>query len=570
MSLLRATVATLVACCLAAGMTPACRCAGKDRKKTVHGPTREQGIPSLKRFIEGDTKRIGAFEVGWDPETGKGPLIQHFDDGSRIEICLGCGFKGYTGGLVIGGYDTPGFLWVPARPVRGFAFLNIWCAFDETLHETPSGDNYGFGWSQNFGERSEGERLAYARGDVLHHSDAMVVLESTNEGGCYRATRRLRWTRGDRHVVLAQVVRNTCEHPVSFDYWIGEDPWIGTYKSSEGDVGWVLLEGEGPRILRKESRIEGRRLECAGQYDLGNEMSGEVQGSYSGVANFVRLSPSTPRPDGVYFANLFAHADEEIDEQRPLGNETLTAFNLGWRGVELEPGGTFGLRWAAGIAETTEAGEPPACPDIPRSRWSTEQLSGIVFESEKVDIEILEGDEPGVHLGRVRGEYTFTNDEDRAQEAAIHFPFYEEEGLSYPHEISVDGTQGHIEQPHGIAFKVEVPAGGQETIVLEYVQRIRGCAYGYVTTSARSWGIPLERASFSVSLPSALEPAGPVLGAPFSRARGEDVVTYTALIEDFAPESDITFGWICDQDVSDAPAQGEEKAQDEEGEGGGG
>lgn len=546
MCLLKATVTTLVVCCLASGMTPACRCAGKDRNKTVREPTREQGIPSLKRFIEGDTKRIGAFEVGWDPETGKGPLIQHFDHGSRIEICLGCGFEGYTGGLLIGSYDTPGFLWVPARPVRGFAFLNIWCAFDETLHETDTGENYGFGWSQNFGERHAGRRLRYVAGEVLHHSDAMVLLEATNEGGCYRTTRRLRWTRGDRHVVLAQVVRNTCEHPVSFDYWIGEDPWIGTYKSSEGDVGWILLEGESPRIVRRESRFDGKRFVCTGQYDLGNEMAGDEEGSFSGVANFLRLSPWSPRPDGVYFANLFAHTDGEIDEEKPLDNETLTAFNLGWRGVELEPGSTFSLTWAVGIATRGEEGRPPACPHIPRSLWSAGRLSGIVFEREKVVIEILESDEPGTLLGRVRGEYTFSNDLDREQGAAIHFPFYQARGLEYPHEITVEGVQGHIEQPAGIAFKVEVPAAGEETIALEYVQRIRGCTYGYVTTSARHWGMPLERASFSVSLPSALEPPEPILGAPFSRAHGEDVVTYTALIEDFAPESDIAFGWTCD------------------------
>jgi hypothetical protein len=535
----------IVILALAALLTVSC----KDKKGMAKDAGENKDAPpSLMELAEVKPSRIGPFEIGWNPETGKGPVAQDFDDGSRIEICFQCGYKGYTGGLVIGSFNTPGFSWIPSRPVRGFTFLNMWCAFDETLHETATGDNYTFGWSQNFDERHEGKRLALQDAKIIGRSESGIVLGSTNEGGCYRVDRFVSWKRGDRFVVFSMSVQNRCDENVRFDYWLGEDPWIGTYKSSEGDVGWVQLrEGEGSKasIVRQEKRLDGELFECAGVYDLGNVEAGDVEGGFSNQANFIRLSPLTPRPTVVYFANRFAHEDADITPDLPLNNKTLTAFNIGWKGIELGPGEKLALGWAAGVAETSEPPSPPSCPEVPYESWFPFASSSVVFESENVSLEIVPAGKGGGLEGRVRGEYFFYSATGLGETAAIVFPFFESEGLDYPHAVSVKGTQSFDKKDNGIAFPVHVAGKERTKIEIEYVQKIMGCTFGYVTTSALRWAMPVKSATFSIALPGSLEKRNPSVPEHFSKSKGGDTILYVAEIDNFVPREDVVVSWDC-------------------------
>ena len=504
-------------------------------------------IPSLMKFAEGEPKKYGRFEVAWDPETGKGPVVQHFDDGSKIEVCFHCGYKEYTGGLSIGSFNAPGFMWVPAEPVRGFKFLNIWCAFDETIHEPGSGDNYTFGWSQNFGEKGRGKRLEYVRGAVLSASDKSIVLEAVNEGGCYLVKRRVKWVKGDRFLFFSTIVENTCTEPAVFEYWLGEDPWIGAYKSSEGDVGWAALYEKKVKkelIVRSETRLDGGGFACGGLYDLGNVKAGDMEGDFSNVANFISLSPMTKKPAAVYFANRFAHRKDEISEGKALDRKTLTAMNMGWTRIVLTEGRAFRAGWAAGIAETAAPPKPPSCPELSRDRWFPLAHSDVIFESEKVAVEITQDDE-GKVLAAVTGDYFFYTSHGEQGLTGIFFPFYEAEGLEYPHEISVDGTQQFSKRGDGITFSLLVPGKDRVKKKVAYTQKVEGCAAGYITTSAKPWGIPLKKAEFSVTLPESLADKNPVVEPGFTKTVKEGKIVFTSSIEDFVPEKEISISWDC-------------------------
>ncbi|MFH1435989.1 MAG: hypothetical protein ABIJ56_09760 [Pseudomonadota bacterium] len=533
-ALLAALIVALPAC-------KGCRDGGKKGSETT------EQIPSLMIFAEGEPKKYGPFEVAWDPGTGKGPVVQHFEDGSRIEVCFHCGYKGYTGGLSIGSFNAPGFMWVPAEPVRGFKFLNIWCAFDETIHEPGSGDNYTFGWSQNFGEKGDGERLAYERGAVLWASDKSIVLEAVNKGGCYLVKRRVKWVKGDRFLVFSTIVENTCRAPAAFEYWLGEDPWIGTYKSSDGDVGWAALHDREKRkelIVRSETKLGGGGFDCGGLYDLGNVEAGDREGGFSNVANFISLSPMTKKPAAVCFANRFAHGADEIIEGKALDNKTLTAMNMGWTGIVLAEGQAFRAGWAAGIANTAAPPQPPSCPELSRDRWFALANTDVIFEREKVDVEITQDDE-GQVAATVTGDYFFYTSHGQQDSTGIFFPFYEAGGLEYPHEILVDGTPRFLKRDDGITFSLQVPGKDRVRKQVAYTQKVGGCAAGYVTTSAKPWGIPLKKAEFSVTLPESFAGKNPVVEPGFTKTEKEGKIVFTSVVEDFVPEKDISITWDC-------------------------
>lgn len=154
-----------------------------------------------------------------------------------------------------------------------------------------------------------------------------------------------------------------------FDLWTGDDPWIGLYASSEGDVGWT------PKgLVRNETAFGTGQFTIGGLCDLGKV--GEKPGSFSNQANFFALDPALPLPDFAAFANRFAHGTKDVDPRRPLDNKSMTALNLGWRARTLAPGEAMDLALALGMARTRDgdAAEPETLPQLPAlgdADWST-------------------------------------------------------------------------------------------------------------------------------------------------------------------------------------------------------
>ncbi len=488
----------------------------------------------------------GGFTLGWDPETGRGDVVERLANGDVLRTCFHCRYAGYTGGLVLGSESGSGFGFYPSRPLRGYRALNVWCAQDESIWDHGEQAEYSYGWSENFGTGTDGRRLAYLRGEVVEAGPRRVLLKSQNAGGCYRVTKIAYTRRGARFWIIATRVANRCYHPVLFDLFTGEDPWLGLYRSSEGDVGWST-EG----LIRHETALAAGRFTVGGFYDLGNEQSGEQEGSFSNQANFIALDPASPLPDFAAFANSFAHGDSEIDPGRPLDNKSLTALNLGWTRQELAPGEGLTVALALGLAETGEPGELPVPPEPSDEDWSVwrrhllegaagDRRAGLEMVAERVELRLGEQE---LH---VQGTYTVLNRCDSAAATSIRYPVLVDGEHPAPRTIRLDGRALDAE-PAGdgrveVGAPIAIPPRAIRRFRAEYGQKHLLRQATYLVTSARAWPAPISRAVFVIRHPTALGPVSVSLPVSSVHRDGEDTVMVVAL-RSFRPDRELVLTW---------------------------
>ncbi len=482
-------------------------------------------------------------------------MIQRLPGGDLLRTCFHVGYAGYTGALVIGAYNGSGLGFYPKRPIRGFRRINVFCAQDESIWDhTPGqgkGKEYSYGWSENYGKGADGERLEYVRGRVLERGPERVVLQSENAGGCYRVTKVASTRRGVRFWILATRVENRCKTPVRLDLFTGDDPWVGRYRSSDGDVGWSVEQG----ILRNEAAFAAGEFTAGGLYDLGNRSLGQKEGGFSGQANFFALDPALPLPDLTLLANRFAHRRTEVDPKRPLDNKSLTALNLGWLHRTLKPGRGFNVALAMGLARTDpkQPGGTPRVPAITAKDWSVWRRhliegdggSGVEFAAERVELDL----EP-TRL-RVKGTYWLRNRSRDSVGLGIHYPILSGKTRPAPGEVEVDGRKVKVTRPDGgvhpeARFSVQLPPRGLTRFEVRYTQRHSdsGGRAGYMVTSARRWPAPLTRAVFVVRHPASM---GKVRLSykpdHVARRDGGKIVELVVVRQPFAPDRELELRW---------------------------
>jgi len=478
-----------------------------------------------------------ALENRWDPATGRGDVVHALSGGDLLRTCFHCEHAGYTGGLVIGNESGSGMGFYPKEPIRGFREINAWCAQDESLWDLDQQVEYTYGWSENVGTGSDGERLEYRGGRVLADDGEHLVLGSSNAGGCYRVDKVASTRAGVRWWVLATRISNTCDHPVRFDLYSGEDPWIGRYRSSEGDVGWTP-EG----FVPYETALGPGRFTAGGMIDLGTV--GEGEGHFSGQANFLALDPATPPPDVVTFANRFAHGPDEVDPERPLDNQSLTALNLVWRERTLAPGEAFTTAFALGLADAGSPGTIPAAPILDDAAWSVwraylpREGPAPRFAAERVGLHVAAD-----HL-EVEGTYVIENPGEAPISVAIRYPVSIDADRPAPAAVEVDG-RALVPSVEGdtarVTFPIEVPPRSIRRFTVRYTQPHRGRTAEYVVTSARSWPTPVGSAVFTVRHDRALGDVRVSLPTEVT-LRGDEVL-HVAALADFSPEAELRIEW---------------------------
>ena len=490
--------------------------------------------------------RSPALKVGWDPATGKGDVVHRLAGGDRMRTCFHCGYAGYTGGLVIGAFNGSGLGLYPQRPIRGFKRINVFCAQDESIWDRAEKAEYSYGWSENFGKKGKGKRLEYVRGRIVEGGPERVVLQSENAGGCYRATKVAHTRKGATWWILATRITNRCDHAIRFDFFTGDDPWIGLYKSSDGDVGWI---SQG--LVRHEQALGAGEFVVGGLYDLGNEALGQEEGSFSGQANFFLLDPALPLPDLAAFANSFAHHAEDVDETRALDNKTLTALNLGWLDRTLAPGKGLTVALALGLARTGDTpGQLPEAPEIAAADWSVWRqylkqddeapVERVDFAAERVELEI------GADEVRVSGEYTLNNRGSSSATLGIRYPIVVSADLPAPARVTVDGKQLPVQSVDDhtaeARFPVAVPGRGLARFRVHYTQPLRGRQAAYKVTSALSWSKPITRAVLIVRHPASLGKVRLSYPADHVRRFG-DQVEHIIVRQPFRPDRELRATW---------------------------
>ncbi len=454
-------------------------------------------------------------------------------------------YPGYTGGLVIGGYSSSGMLWVPERPQPGFPSINVFCAQDESIWDRQQKREYAYGWSENFGTGPDGERLSYVSGRVLSATEEEVVLSSENAGGCYQVNKIAATWAGARYWVIATRITNRCDKSVECDFFSGDDPWIGTYKSSDGDVGWTP-QG----LVRNETHFDLGSFTAGGLWDLGNQELGQKEGSFSNQADFFALDPSLPLPDKASIANRFAHDESELDRSRPLDNRSMTALNLGWTGQHLEPGASLDVAMALGLAETGAPGGVPRLPALGDAKWSRwrktlEPVAGLLAGSIRFTTELVE-----LVLSKesltVRGTYRLVNPTAASVAQTIGFPIAVAPDRPAPAMIRFDGAEVPVvaESPQraSASFVVSVPPQSMRSFEVRYTQPHSGRRAEYIVTSARSWGRPLDSAVFRIVSDLALGKLH--TSYPASRRltqNGSQILTIVR--QPFLPERELVVTW---------------------------
>lgn len=499
------------------------------------------------------------FHVEWSPTLGKGAISQVIEGDGTYRICLGCLYPGYSGGLWIGSMRASGFEWRPERPIPGFGGLNLFCAQDETIVDLATKAEYEPGWSQNFGRGDDGVTLAYLRGDIVQDGTQGrdLLLRSVNAAGCYRQTRYLLWPRGKPFVVVSLYIENVCDYPISFDFWTGDDPWIGRYETSEGDVGWTP-DG----IVRSEAVLDPTKFRTAGFYDLGNDLLGESAARFSNVANFMTLDPSTAVPTHAFFANRFAHDPGEIDPKKPLDNQSITALNIGWKGVSLKPGQQWRLAYAMGRADTQRPEELPgqgtqakipSAPALDPALWHFDQAVHAAEDQawgakkKKSGVEApMQFREETIHVTvnppdmTVDALYIFENHSEIALNMGMYYPFPLEPELAYPHQVDVKGAR-FKRTPTGLLWKLSLTPHGAATVEVKYTQRCLGALARYILTSTAFWNRSLEKGHYRVDWPSTLPNVSVSYPGTRRSEGGREFLEWEA--NDFMPTKDIVVTW---------------------------
>ena len=524
------------------------------RKKVRVSPGPGSGREVLTEADSGtptDDASAPRFVCSWDPATGKGKVTQHLVGGDRYELCLQCRFPGYAGGLWAGSMNGSGFQWIPPEPVRGFKSLNLICAQDESIYDETAGLEYDAGWSENFGKGADGVRLEYLGGEIV--SDGSVgdlVLRSVNGAGCWQVSRYLLWPRGTDYVVISSAIENTCKDRRIISFWTGEDPWIGRYRTSEGDVGWYS-----GGIVKTELALEGSQFRWGGMYDLGNDLTGEDSSRFSNVANFHAVDPSLPAPSVAFFANRFAHAAEDIEPGRPLDNKSLTAFNLGWTKIALAAGDDVRFRYAFGRALTFAPGDQPRPPKIPAEHWSFDDVYRRAEESEfstkagtgddrhELPLQFAEEiirmrvDPPDIHMDTL---YIFRNRTPASQNSSIFYPFPVDDDHPYPFDIEVEGAPSR-QVERGLIWNLATGPHEEISVGVKYSQHCPANSGRYILTSTAAWDEPLEKAAFEVRWPAALANVHISYAGTLTEEKGEKTLRFEK--EDFLPDRDLVVEW---------------------------
>lgn len=488
--------------------------------------------------------------MNWNPATGRGSVLQVLESGDRLRTAFHMVFPGYTGGLIIGSMNGSGYGLFPREPIHGFKRINVFCAQDESIWDLAQKVEYTYGWSENFGTGKDGKRLEYIRGEVVEQGPRRIVLRSENAGGCYRV-RKVAYTRLDvPWWILATRISNQCDRSVRFDFFSGDDPWIGLYRSSDGDVGWTP-DG----LVRRERVLGPGQFTAGGFYDLGNQALGQKEGSFSNQANFILLDPAVPLPGQTFFANRFAHRPEEIDPKRPLDNKSLTALNLGWRGLKLAPGQDFTVAFAIGLARTGRPGEVPRPAEVTIADWSVwrryltrEKSKKPVSPSRGVEFaaELVELDLTPTEL-RVRGTYHLRNLLPGGATIGIVYPILVAPRRPAPDFVLLNGARVPVERSGpGKAWsrlKVKLPDRGLARFVIEYTQKHTGRKAGYMVTSALRWLAPITRAVFRIRHPRSMGRVRPSYRPDHTTELADDRVEMLVVRQPFVPDREMTLAW---------------------------
>ncbi|WP_236685657.1 hypothetical protein [Geobacter pickeringii] len=307
----------------------------------------------------GHASGIAHLDTEWFRFDGSGYVRSYMADGTYYLMCFSrfidsAGLE--TKGLFVGGglpFDLNGDQRVTMNETgmayyNGKEWLHTWCNVNESIAsgQHPEAPIAPSTWR-------------FLGSSVTMKTDEELVLTSNHEvdidGTPFRVERIASFKAGARHTTLAITIRNIGRNPAGYYYVYGDEPWVGDYGTSTGNVGWIQ-----DRLIKYETAISPLNYGWAGYFDYGNEAAGESH-NQSGTANFIEWQDGL-RPDLVYFSNKIGTFAEEKDRV-PLASPNNRVIMLQWGPRMLVPGQSETIIISVGMADANPVTGFPVKPD---------------------------------------------------------------------------------------------------------------------------------------------------------------------------------------------------------------
>jgi len=295
----------------------------------------------------------------WDPWNGSGLVSSSLPDGTGFVTYLGRYLDDdrEVHGLFVGG-GTPETVTNSSNYnmnnsgmtyFDGNRWFHIWCSVNEGIISAKTGTIL------------TPSQWEFIGSGVEKRSADKVVIASKHktfiDGVPVNISRRMHFTAGESYFTLEIRIENIGSEPLAYNYYYGDEPWVGYYGTSLGDVGWVK-----DRIVSYEEIIDTIKYSYIGMADIGNRVIGE-QPVYTNLANFLEwFGPELP--ETAYFANDMSKIPGAA-KNIPL--ESIERFvGLRWE-RRLDPGELATIRLAIGMAAFNPK---TGIPEKPPTAWN--------------------------------------------------------------------------------------------------------------------------------------------------------------------------------------------------------
>lgn len=283
----------------------------------------------------------------WNETAGRGFIKTVYPDGKKLLIGLGRFINNASGvpakGLFVGGNlpaDDPDSQ-IFNRDESGMAYFDgtryfhIWCNVNEVLHVTNQSMRPIFPSAWDF---KGSQVLESGQKGVTLQSRHRAVVNSDS----FDIVRTLFYQTGDTFFTLVIKITNSGSSPASFIYSYGDEPWLGNFGSSKGNIGWLQ-----DQLVLNELLIDTSSNTFAGMFDYGNQNIGERHGDYTGKANFLEWERGS-RPEIAFFSN--SEGIPVFSGKTPLTSPSSRFIGLRWGPRTLVPGQSFSFKLAVGMA----------------------------------------------------------------------------------------------------------------------------------------------------------------------------------------------------------------------------
>ncbi|GAB7027146.1 hypothetical protein JCM15764A_23940 [Geotalea toluenoxydans] len=316
-------------------------------------------IMDLFRYEHSHKPNHSHLSYSWNERNGSGYIFNYREDGTQLLTCFSR-FRDSQGeipkGLFLGGglpyskHDNAQ-LTMSATGMAHFdgkQWHHLWCNANETIASSAE-------------EKHDPSTWQFLNSKVLFSDSKKLIIRSSHQFPFGTTTLRIDryaiFRAGENYFILMMKISNIGNDPAYYYYVYGDEPWVGQFGSSGGNVGWAR-----GRLFNFEGALDPQQYSYAGMYDIGNPVILGEQNRFSGLANFIEWIGDN-KPNLVYFSNKEGQFAEE-KERVPLYSKDNRVIFLQWGPRPIMPQGRDYIILAIGMAGTDPKNGMPFKPDV--------------------------------------------------------------------------------------------------------------------------------------------------------------------------------------------------------------